>query len=85
MRRRMSAAETRVYVFLLGIGLILTARYIWWWFSPERLPSNGHSGQTLGLVLSLLPFIGLTVLEALRNSQVLVNWSLASIMTDPFP
>lgn len=81
----MNVEETCVYVLLLGVGLVLTGRYVWWWFSPERLPSNGHAGEPAGLILSLLPFVGLTLLEALRNGQVLIYWVFASFMADPVP
>jgi len=85
-RRTMSTGETVVFAMLLAVVLALTARYAWWWLQPERIPTNYTGSVTaFAFVANVLPFLALTVLEALRTLQLLVFWVFATVMAQAVP
>lgn len=80
-RKGMSRREAFVFALLLAAALALTVRYAIWWFDTDNLPHNEVPGPTwLDPVAIYLPFIALTLLEALRVLQMGVLWLFASIM-----
>jgi cellulose synthase (UDP-forming) len=84
--RTMSGGETVVFAVLLAIVLALTARYAWWWLQPGRVPTNYRGGVVaFAFVANVLPFLALTVLEALRTLQLLVFWVFATVMAQAVP
>ena len=84
--RTMSTRETVVFAALLALVLALTARYAWWWLQPDRVPTNyGGSVAAFALAANLLPFLALTILEALRTLQLLVFWVFATVMAQAVP
>lgn len=76
----MSRTERLVYLFLLGLGILLTASFAYWWFQPHHLPDN-FSGRGTFFDLALFGLLTYVVWHQIINELFIwqVAWKMKKI------